>query len=128
MHAFDEVAETLDLIEGLAAAIVIPGHGQVFSDVSDALANARRRLDGFVRDPEKHATHAAKVLLKFKLLELRQLSLTDFNRWTETTPYFGLVHQRWFAAQPIEEWTTKLVDELVRAGAARREGMTIIDV
>ena len=40
--------------------VVIPGHGKVFTHVAQSLAAARRRLDGFVRDPMKHATHARK--------------------------------------------------------------------
>jgi len=75
-HAFDQVARTLDLIESLRPLAVIPGHGKVFSQVAPSLAAARRRLDGFVRDPSKHALHAAKVLLKFKLLELQRLHLS----------------------------------------------------
>ena len=71
-EAFDEVGATLDLIESLRPRIVIPGHGPVFTDFESALAAARRRLDGFVQDPTRHAAHAAKVLLKFKLLELQR--------------------------------------------------------
>ena len=76
-QAFDQVADTLDLIESLAPLVVIPGHGKVFAHVEQSLAAARRRLDGFVRDPMKHATHAARVLLKFRLLELQRLSLAE---------------------------------------------------
>jgi len=69
--AFDEVAATLDLIERLAPLTVIPGHGKVFTNVGESLAIARRRLEGFVQSPSKHALHAAKALLKFKLLEIQ---------------------------------------------------------
>ena len=71
-EAFDEVGTTLDLIDLAPPRVVIPGHGKVFTDLESALAAARRRLDGFVQDPAKHAAHAAKVLLKFKLLELQR--------------------------------------------------------
>ena len=57
-----EVAATLDLIEQLAPAVVIPGHGSVFTGVADSLAVARQRLDSFVARPERHTRHAAKVL------------------------------------------------------------------
>ena len=52
-RAFDEVAKTLDLIESLRPLAVIPGHGKVFTQVAQSLVAARRRLDGFVRDPTK---------------------------------------------------------------------------
>jgi glyoxylase-like metal-dependent hydrolase (beta-lactamase superfamily II) len=71
VQAFDCVAQTLDLIESLSPRLVLPGHGPVFSDASASIAAARRRLEGFVADPRRHARHAAKVLLKFKLLEMQ---------------------------------------------------------
>jgi len=121
-QAFDEVGETLDLIESLDPLVVIPGHGKVFTHVAQSLAAARRRLDGFVRDPMKHAAHAAKVLLKFKLLELQRLSLAEFERWAAATSYFGIVHDRWFTGIERSAWIAQLADDLVRSGAAQREG------
>ncbi|MEP6823362.1 MAG: MBL fold metallo-hydrolase [Ramlibacter sp.] len=125
--AFAEVGATLDLIEQLGPAIIVPGHGRVFCGVAAALAVARRRLNGFVASPPKHALHAAKVLLKFKLLELQRLRLADFAQWAQVTPYFGLVHQRWFAKMPVEQWVEQLAADLERSGAARREGDWIVN-
>jgi glyoxylase-like metal-dependent hydrolase (beta-lactamase superfamily II) len=121
-HAFADVARTLDLIEALDPTMVIPGHGKVFTSVAQSLEAARRRLDGFVQDPKKHAAHAAKVLLKFKLLELQQIRLPDFVAWARATPYFAMMHSRWFASVSLEEWIEQLAAGLVRSGAARREG------
>ena len=120
--AFAEVAATLDLIERLAPRTVIPGHGAVFTDTPRALAVARRRLDGFARAPAKHALYAAKVLLKYKLLEWQQISLTDLSAWASATPYFGLLHQRYFGDQALTAWLHSLADDLVRSGAATRQG------
>lgn len=126
-HAFDEVAKTLDLIESLRPLAVIPGHGKVFSEVARSLAQARRRLDGFARDPAKHAVHAAKVLLKFKLLELQRLRSTEFTQWASAASYFGMVHRRWFSSVDLDSWMEQLVDDLVRSGAARRDGGYILN-
>jgi glyoxylase-like metal-dependent hydrolase (beta-lactamase superfamily II) len=125
--AFDEVASTLDVIEQLRPAVVVPGHGSVFTDVRGALDRARSRLAAYVADPRRHAAHAAKVLLKFKLLELQQVEAAEFLAWTERTPYFRIVHQRWFADLPASDWTTALLDDLVRSGAAAREGTQILN-
>jgi len=126
-HAFDEVAETLDLIESLGPLAVIPGHGKVFTQVSQSLASARRRLDGFVLDPTKHAMHAAKVLLKFKLLELQRLRVAEFAQWASATPYFGMVHRRWFSNVDLAAWIEQLAADLVRSGAAMREGEYVLN-
>lgn len=117
--AFDEVAATLDLIESLRPRVVVPGHGKVFDDVAPAIARARSRLAAYVANPVKHAAHAAKVLLKFKLLELQHLPWAEFEAWAVATPYFRLVHDRWFAQEPLPEWLGSLFAELERSGAAR---------
>jgi len=126
-RAFDEVGATLDLIERLAPRVVVPGHGKVFDDVNSALDRARRRLDGFVRDPLKHANHAAKVLIKFKLLEKQELSIQDFHRWAAETPYLELVQRRWFPELDLPTWIEQVIEELARSGVARREGPRVIN-
>ena len=119
--AFADVAATLDLIERLAPRTVIPGHGRVFADVPEALARARKRLAGFEADPVKHARHAAKVLLKYKLLEWQQMPLADVQAWLAATPYYARLHARYFGDRPVQQWTDELVRELVAGGAARYE-------
>lgn len=120
--AFDEVAQTLDVIEALAPARIIPGHGTPFSDVTEALARARRRLDSFAQAPEKHRRYAAKVLLKFKLLDAQSLPLADLLQWTQSTPLMHQIYQSSGAAgQPFPNWVLDLLDELVRNGTAHRD-------
>lgn len=126
-RAFDEVASTLDLIEKLAPAVVVPGHGAVFTDVKPALGRARSRLAAYVSQPARHAVHAAKVLLKFKLLELQRVGRTEFGEWAENTRYFQLVRQRWFPEAAAAEWIDGLLEDLVRSGAAARQGETILN-
>ncbi|OJU92643.1 MAG: MBL fold metallo-hydrolase [Burkholderiales bacterium 66-5] len=126
-HAFAQVAATLDLIESLAPATVIPGHGRVFDDVPGALARARARLAGFEADPAKHALHAAKVLLKYKLIEWRTQPLDDAYAWLSRTAYFQCVHQRFFGATDRRAWFGQLVQSLARSGALRLEDGVLHD-
>ena len=118
--AFAEVAATLDLIEGLQPEIVIPGHGPVFRYTPETLNKARQRLNAFVNDPVKHARHAVKVLLKFKLLEVQQQSIEKFSDWAASTPYFEQIRKRFFAAIPYDIWLEQLYVELAAAGVAKR--------
>ena len=124
---FDEVAETLDLVERLRPTCVIPGHGRVFGEhsVPAALAVARSRLAGFTGDPTRHARHAAKVLLKFKLLELQEARWTDLINWARQTPYFQLLNARYFDGEESGAWLLSLARELVKSGAARMSGEMI---
>lgn len=121
LQAFDEVAATLDLIEALQPALVLPGHGAMFSDASRALRTARQRLETFVTQPQRHARYAAKVLLKYKLLEWQQLPLQQVTDWCLATPYIGVLHARYAAPDSLSDWLDGLVQELVRSGAAALE-------
>lgn len=118
---FDEVAGTLDLIERLGVEVVIPGHGAVFGDVPSALVRARRRLERLVADPARHAAHAVKVLLKFKLLELQQVLTADFMKWATAVPYIEQVRRRWFADAEANSWVQQMLMQLERSGAARQQ-------
>lgn len=126
-RAFEEVAATLDLIESLEPVIVIPGHGSVFSDATAALSRARSRLDAYKAKPDRHAAHAAKVLLKFKLLEFQRVPLADFLAWAGATQYLQLVHQRWFSDVGKEAWTSALVSELCNSGVMKLEGNDLLN-
>lgn len=126
-HAFGEVAATLDLIERLNPRVVIPGHGAIFFDLRRSLETARRRLDGFAQDPIRHASHAIKVLLKFKLLDAQRIRLPELFEWTSETPYFKLVLARWYSDHSLQELVTEKLDELGRTGAVRREGNWILN-
>jgi glyoxylase-like metal-dependent hydrolase (beta-lactamase superfamily II) len=126
-EAFNEVALTLDLIESLRPRTVIPGHGAVFEDVTGALHRARQRLEKFVADPARHAMYAAKVLFKFRLLELQRVDVNELNRWAEQSSYLSSLHQTHAPEIEFVAWTDSLMQDLVRSGAARIEGTTLIN-
>lgn len=124
--AFDEVGETLDVIEALQPRTVIPGHGPVFQDVSEALARARSRLAQFTASPEKHHRYAIKVLLKFRLLEWQKIARPTLLAWAQATPY--LSNSMPGTGQEADQaWLDQLIEELVRSGSARLEGDELIN-
>ena len=128
--AFDEVAATLDEIEKLQPLWIIPGHGSVFGgaeQVRASLARDRSRLESFVADPSRHARHAAKVLLKFKLLELQQVSWDELQKWALETPYFELLVARYCEEGRTGVWLEALAHELVKAGAAKMSDGQILN-
>lgn len=120
--AFETLGQTLDLIEALNPAVVIPGHGPVFSDLAPALHYARERLNRFVRHPEQHIEYATKVLLKFKLLEVQQIELAAFTDWAAATPYAVLIHRTHAPTLAFADWMASLVEQLIASGAASRSG------
>jgi glyoxylase-like metal-dependent hydrolase (beta-lactamase superfamily II) len=126
---FDDVAKVLDRIERLPVKVVIPGHGAPFTDVGLALHRARTRLHGFATDPQRHARHAGKVLIKYHLMEERQQPLAALLKWAGETP---LLRQLWDrcgrneSASPAE-WCERFVRELVQGGALGMDGSIVVD-
>ena len=123
--AFDEVADTLDLIEQLKPITVIPGHGAAFQDVDAALARARSRLDQFRASDGKHRRYAMKVLIKFRLLEWQQIDWDDLKTWALSTPYLAQVMPA--NVQAADTWLNELLNELQAAQALERTGSTILN-
>ncbi len=128
IDTFDEVAETLDLIESLNPKVVMPGHGGLFTDVHLALRNARSRLTSFRQDPLKHGIYAAKVLLKFKLLELQRVDMAEFLSWAEGCDYLKLLQTRYSPADSFQDWAQSMCNSLEKIGAARRDGNDWVNV
>ena len=124
-QAFDEVAATLDLIEALQPATVIPGHGAPFAAVGDAIAFARQRLSSFVANPLKHHRYAAKALFKFKLLEEQRIDRTALIQWAQAAPLFTALFDTHFADHTVEQMVDWLVADLVRSGAATVQGTVV---
>jgi glyoxylase-like metal-dependent hydrolase (beta-lactamase superfamily II) len=126
---FDDVGATLDAIERLPVRLVIPGHGAPFTDAAAALARARSRLAAFQADPARHARHAAKVLIKYHLMEERSQPLDDLLRWAGATPMLGALWARHGALESDSPsaWGERFVRELVAAGVLGLTGRVVTD-
>lgn len=113
---FEEVAQTLELIERLPVALVIPGHGKPFTDVKQSIETAKSRLDYLSSDADRNARHGAKVLLKYKLLEWRSRKLADAKQWITGTPVLENIRKQLnMNAEDFQVW---LIEALVKSKAA----------
>jgi glyoxylase-like metal-dependent hydrolase (beta-lactamase superfamily II) len=119
---FAEQQAVLDRIAALSPRAVVPGHGAPFGDCAAALEVAYRRLEYLRADPERNARHAAKVLIKFWLLDVRRATPERLHAHFAATEYMRLVHRRYFPRQDFSHMVDAFVDELVRAGAAEFSG------
>jgi glyoxylase-like metal-dependent hydrolase (beta-lactamase superfamily II) len=121
---FDDVAAVLDLIESLPVRCVIPGHGAPFRDCAAALQRARARLAAQRADPARHARHAAKVLIKYHLMEERTQPWPELIAWACTRPLFGRTLRDQRDSESAQAWCEALVSELVERGVlALRDGV-----
>ncbi|CAM3796936.1 MBL fold metallo-hydrolase [Polynucleobacter antarcticus] len=116
---FTEVGQTIDLIEELPIALVIPGHGKPFTEVKQAIASAKSRLDYLASEPDRNARHGAKVLLKFKLLEWRSMDMLSVDQWIAQTPILNQMRgQLQMSMEDFQKW---LPHALVKSNAAKIE-------
>jgi glyoxylase-like metal-dependent hydrolase (beta-lactamase superfamily II) len=123
---FAEQRSMLELIESLAPRLVIPGHGAPFTDIGAALKRAHARLDALSASLERNARHAAKVLLKFYLLEVRTIALRDLVDHAAGARYFRVINERYFR-MPFDAFVRQQVAELVKSKAAVLDGGFVMD-
>ncbi|HZZ09329.1 MAG TPA: MBL fold metallo-hydrolase [Paraburkholderia sp.] len=70
---FAEEQAVLEAIAQRDVRLVIPGHGAPFTGIDEALERAFSRVAWLRADPARNARNALKVLIVFKLLEVRAM-------------------------------------------------------
>jgi glyoxylase-like metal-dependent hydrolase (beta-lactamase superfamily II) len=124
---FADVRATLVRLRTLRVTAVIPGHGAPFTDVDAALDRADALLERLEADPARHARHAAKVLVKYHLMDARAQPEGELRAWLAATPCLHAAHSIAAGAAAYDEWAAGIVTELVEAGALRRDGAMVRD-
>jgi glyoxylase-like metal-dependent hydrolase (beta-lactamase superfamily II) len=120
---FGPTRATLALIERLQPRAVLPGHGRPFEDVGRALAASRERVAAFERQPERHAQHAARALVMFRLLEVREADIGELVAWMQRTPIYRTVTRRAGLDQAgAVGWATAQLRRLVDDGTLLEHG------
>lgn len=114
---FDRVEDSLNLINELHPRLVVPGHGRVFSDVESALQRAHSRLTQFRKSPNSHDEYAAKVLIKFKLLEWQSIERAHFLAWADQNVYLTSLFAKSQTAADYIDWLEQVLKQLEAAGA-----------
>jgi glyoxylase-like metal-dependent hydrolase (beta-lactamase superfamily II) len=114
--ALPATRDTLDMIATLDVRVVIPGHGEVFTDVGAALDRAYRRTAAFEADETRVARYALKALLAFTLLHRRRMPLAGLPAYVERVGVYRDINAAVLHLSSAA-LATLLVDELARAGA-----------
>ena len=111
---------TLDMLAKLEVRIVIPGHGDPFTDVGAALDRAFSRTAAFEGDSLRVARHALKALVMFALLDKQRMRIADLPGYFDRVGIYRDFNARYFRLSPsaLAEHT---VGELVRLRAAHRD-------
>ncbi|CAG9175861.1 MBL fold metallo-hydrolase [Cupriavidus respiraculi] len=124
---FAEQAAVLERIAALDVRLVIPGHGRPFADVGAALERAGGRLAYLRADPLRNASHALKVLVKFKLLEQRRMTRAALLGWMAQAPLMLRIQARYMADRTLAQIADDVIAALDKAGAATRDGDDVVN-
>ncbi|MGY8526297.1 MBL fold metallo-hydrolase [Paracidovorax citrulli] len=124
---FAEQRAVLERIATLDARLVIPGHGAPFTDIGEALERAAGRLAYLRADPARNAMHAMRVLLKFKLLERRQMTSDDMQSWMASATLIETVRTGLLGGMSRAALLDDVMAALLRAGAARLEDGVLLN-
>ena len=109
---------TIDMLAALDIRIVIPGHGEPFTDVAGALDRARKRIVAFEADSLRVARHALKVNLMFSLLDRQRMPLDEMPAYVERVGIYRDFNALFFHLPPAK-LAALLIGELEKAGAAK---------
>jgi glyoxylase-like metal-dependent hydrolase (beta-lactamase superfamily II) len=111
---------TLEMLATLDVRIVIPGHGEPFTEFAPAVERALKRTAAFEADPTRLARHALKVVLMFALLDRQRLLLAELPAYVNRVEIYREFNARFFRETPVE-LARRLVNDLELVGAVRRD-------
>lgn len=106
---------TLESISMLDIDTVIPGHGQPFGNVAEALDRSRERLEAFARDELRMARHVLKVMFVFSLLDRQRMPFARIPEYLGTIPLYADYNARYFHLSNVA-LADLIVGDLERAG------------
>ena len=112
---------TLEMLSKLDVQVVIPGHGEPFTDVAAALSRAFQRTTAFEADSLRVARHVLKALLTFALLDKQHMLLANLPDYLHRVGIYRDFNARFFRLTPTA-LADLLVGALERVGAVRRDG------
>ncbi|CAG0968918.1 Hydroxyacylglutathione hydrolase GloC [Burkholderiales bacterium] len=116
---------TLDMLASLDVRTVIPGHGEPFDEVASSLDYAYQRLAAFEADDERVARYAAKAIFSYSLLHRRRFPEARLADYVQQVGFHRDLNAAVLRMAP-QAFAAWLVDELLRAGAIRREGGDLV--
>ncbi|MCP3714545.1 MBL fold metallo-hydrolase [Paraburkholderia sp. CNPSo 3281] len=114
---FAEQHAVLEAIAKLDVRVVIPGHGKPFTNVEAALERAFSRLAWLRADPARNAKNALKVLIVFKLLEVRAMTFDSLLAMLENAASLHAAAQQLSSRSEWPGLLRELAGELAKSGA-----------
>ena len=80
--------ESLDRLSELEVKAVYPGHGSPFTNMKNAIARAKQRVEGYMENREKMGNDLLKKIIIYTLLMFREVEEEGFFRYLMDTHWF----------------------------------------
>jgi len=120
MHRLAATRATLETIADLRVRLVIPGHGDPFTDIGPALERSWQRLDSFERHELRMVRHVLKVMFMFSLIDRRRLAVGELDAYLASVPLYADFNQQYLQLDTVA-LADLIVGDLERNGAVRRQ-------
>lgn len=116
---------TFKRLSELDVALVIPGHGPMFTDFAGALKRANDKLEAFAADDMRIARNVVKGMFIYSLMWREKMFLEDLPDYVKRIGVHRDYNAQFFkmSNEAFSDW---LVTEAVRAGKARVDGERLI--
>ena len=109
----------------LDVALVIPGHGPMFTDFSGALKRASDKLEAFAADDMRIVRNVVKGMFIYSLMWREEMLLADLPNYVSRIGVHRDYNAQFFkmSDEAFADW---LVAEALRAGKARVDGGRLV--
>lgn len=128
---FAPFGTTLDVIEALQPDWIVPGHGPALAradgGVARALEQALSRLEYFTQHPDQHAMYAAKVMIKYQLLDVEAMTHAAFQRWLDEAAILRQLHRQYWPTESWRDWLQRVIRPLISKDVLRQDATHIRD-
>ena len=112
---------TFKRLAELDVALVIPGHGPMFTDYSGALARANAKLEAFAADDMKIVKSVVKGMFIYSMMWREAMALSDVPAYVSRIGVHRDYNAQFFRMSD-EAYANWLVNEAVRTGKVRING------
>jgi glyoxylase-like metal-dependent hydrolase (beta-lactamase superfamily II) len=106
---------TFQRLSELDVALVIPGHGPMFTDFSSSLKNASDKLEAFAQDDMKIARNVVKGMFIYSMMWRETMAVSELVNYVQRVG----VHRdynAWLFRMSDEAYADWLLGEAVKAG------------
>ena len=125
-RALFDMQVSLDKLSTLDVKIAYPGHGSPFTDIKEAIARAKQRIETFIENKEKLGTDLIKKIMVYTLLEHKAISEKTFFIHLMNTYWFKESVDYHFGNSRYEKIYNEILSDLYQRGIIQRQNGKLI--